>query len=149
MRLWESLKWVQGKLKGFEGVEPDFQDVEVKVPRESEAKPDIGTHGSGVSHRGFGRSSLQECLDRLNQAKVDALAPCHSAVVKENSSNPPQIHDNEQVPHTLPNDRLLPEDESQSRVKEERKEEEATPKSEPATAEVKEEVGDHDSKEFL
>ena len=55
-----------------------------------------------------------------------------------------QIHENEQVHDTLPDDRLLLEDESQSRVKEERKEEEVTPKSEPATAEVKEEQEDHD-----
>ena len=58
-----------------------------------------------------------------------------------------QIHDNEQVHDTLPDDRLLPEDESQSRIREERKEEEVTPKSEPATAEVKEEIGDHDSED--
>ena len=39
----------------------------------------------------------------------------------------------------------MPQDESQSRVKEERKDEEVTPKSEPAAANVKEEVGDQDS----
>ena len=50
-----------------EGVEPEFQDVEEELPREVETKPDLGTHGSGVSHGSFGRSSLQECLDRLNQ----------------------------------------------------------------------------------
>ena len=35
-----------------EGVEPEFQDVEEELPRESEAKPGGGggTHGSGVSH---------------------------------------------------------------------------------------------------
>ena len=54
---------------------------------------------------------------------------------------------------TLSDDRLL----SQSRVskksqnleeeEEEEEEEEVTPKSEPATAEVKEEVGDHDSED--
>ena len=57
----------------------EFQDIE-----------DLGTHGSGVSHGGFGRSSLQECLDRLNQARADAPAPCHSGVENEDSSNPPQ-----------------------------------------------------------
>ena len=39
------------------------------------------------------------------------------------------------------------EDETQSRIKEERKEEEVTPNSEPAMAEAKEEVGDHDSED--
>ena len=58
-----------------------------------------------------------------------------------------QTHDDKQVNDTLQDDRLLPEDESQSRTKEERKEEEVTPKSEPATAKVKEEVGDHDSED--
>ena len=58
-----------------------------------EAKLDLGTHGSGVSHGGFGRSLLQECLDRLNQARVDAPAPCQSGVESEDSSNPPQFTD--------------------------------------------------------
>ena len=112
---------------------------------------------SGVSHGGFGSLSLQECLDRLNQTRVDAPATCHSGVGIEDSPKPPQVmspnvgeeqtHDNEQVHDTLPDDRLLPEDESQSRIKEERKEEEVTPKSEPAIAEVKEEVGGRDSED--
>ena len=46
-----------------EGVEQEFQDVEEELPREVETKADLGIHGSGVSHGGFGRSSLQECLD--------------------------------------------------------------------------------------
>ena len=58
------------------------------------------------------------------------------------------IHDHEQVHDTLSEDPLLPKDESQSRVKEERKDEEATPKSEPAAAEVKEEIDDQDSEDL-
>ena len=73
-----------------EGVEPEFQDVEEGLSQEVETNPDVGTRVPGVSHGGFGRSSLQGCLDRLNQAKVDALAPCHSGVDNENPSNPPQ-----------------------------------------------------------
>ena len=42
-----------------EGVEPEFQDVEEELPRETEAGSEVGTHGSGVSHGGFGSSSLQ------------------------------------------------------------------------------------------
>ena len=148
-RLWESLKWIQGKLKGLKRVEPEFQDVEEELPREGETKADFGIHGSGVSHGGFGRSSLQKCLDRLNQARVDAPASCHSGVDNENSSNPPQVMSpnvgKDQVHETQPHSRLLPEDESQSRVKEGRKEEDVTPKSEAAPAEVKEEPGDHES----
>ena len=67
-----------------EGVEPEFQDIEGEPPHDVEPKADAGTHGSGVSHGGFGRSSLQECLDRLNQARVDAPAPCHSGLRMEN-----------------------------------------------------------------
>ena len=108
---------------------------------------------SGASHGGYGSSSLQECLDRLNQARTDTPAPCHSRVVTEETSNPPQvmspnmeeepIHDHEQAHDTLPEDQLLPKDESQSRVKKETEDEEVTPKSESAAAaELKEEVDD-------
>ena len=50
----------------------------------------------------------RECLDRLNQAKSNTPAPCHSRVTTEKSSNPPQVmspnveeewmHDHEQGP---------------------------------------------------
>ena len=58
-----------------------------------------------------------------------------------------QIHDHEKVQDTLPEDEVVPKDESQSQVKEERKDEEVTPKSEPAAAEIKEEAGDQDSED--
>ena len=100
-----------------EGIEPEFQDIE-KLPKVPGDKPDSG-HVSGTSHGGFGSSSLQECLDILNQARSDTPAPCHSRVM-----SPPQvlspnveedpIHDHEQVHDTLPEDQLLPKDESQS-----------------------------------
>ena len=73
-----------------EGIEPEFQDVEEEVPKDTNDNADLGTHGSRASHGGFGSSSLQECLDRLNQTRVDAPAPCHSGVKIEDSSNPPQ-----------------------------------------------------------
>ena len=55
-----------------------------------------------------------------------------------------------QASGSLPEGQLLPEDEPQSRRKEEIKDEEVTPKSEPAAVETKEEpseqdVGDQDS----
>ena len=73
-----------------EGVELEFQDVDEEVPRVSGAKPDEETHASGVSHRGFGSSSLRECLDGVNQARGSTPAPCHSGVVNEDSTSPPQ-----------------------------------------------------------
>ena len=58
-----------------DGVEPEFQDVEEELPNETETNLDLGAHGSGVSHGGFGRSSLQECLDRLNKPELMPLLP--------------------------------------------------------------------------
>ena len=58
-----------------EGVEPEFQDVEEELPRVSGTRPDVGSHVSGVFHGVFGSSSLQECLDRRNQARGKALLP--------------------------------------------------------------------------
>ena len=107
-----------------EGVEPEFRDDE-EVPKEMETNLDLGAHGPVVSHGGFGRSSLQECFDVLNQTRVDAPAPCHSGVGTEQLPNPPQVMSlkvgEEQVHDTLPDDQLLPEDESQSRIKEDKK----------------------------
>ena len=74
-----------------EGVELEVQDVEEELPRESEARSEVKTHGSGVSHRGFGSSSLQECLDRLNQTRVDVPATCHSGVGIETSPKLPHM----------------------------------------------------------
>ena len=134
-----------------EGFEPEFQDVEEEFLKMSEEKPNIG-HVSSSLYGGCGSSSLQECLDRINQTRNTAPAPCHPGVRNDESSNPPQvmspnvdreqIHDSEQVHDTLPKDVPLPEDKSQSRIKEERKDEEVIPKSEQATAEGTEEVGD-------
>ena len=72
-----------------EGIEPEFQDVEKETSRVPGDKPDSGPM-SAASHGGYGSSSLQECLDRLNQARVDTPAPCHSRVMTGELSNPPQ-----------------------------------------------------------
>ena len=53
----------------------------------------------------------------------------------------------EQVHDAMSASRLLQEDESQSRIKEERREEEVTPKSEAATVGSKEEPDEHDSED--
>ena len=50
-------------------------------------RPD-SKHASGAPHRGYGSSSLQECLDILNQARINTFAPCHSRAMIEESSNP-------------------------------------------------------------
>ena len=136
-----------------EGIEPEFLDAEEESPKVACEKTDSG-HVSGASHGGYGSSLLQECLDKLNQARSNSPVPCHSRLEIDETSNPQQvmspnveeepIYDHEQVPDILPEDQLLPKDEPQSRVKEERKDEEVTPKSEPATVETKEELSDQD-----
>ena len=72
-----------------EGIGPEFHDVEEEPLKEPGEKPNLG-HVSGSSHGGYGGSSLQECLDRLNQATSITPSPCHSRVTTERLSNPPQ-----------------------------------------------------------
>ena len=61
--------------EGFEeGIEPEFQNIEEESPKVPGDKPDSG-HVSVTSHGGHGSSSLQECLDILNQAEVIPLLP--------------------------------------------------------------------------
>ena len=136
-----------------EGIEPEFLDAEEESPKVPGNKPDSG-HVSSASHGGYGSSSLQECLNLLNQARSNSPAPCHSRVEIGEASNPQQvmspnveegpIHNHERDPDILPEDQLLPKNEPQFRVKEERKDEEVTPKSEPAAVETKEELSDQD-----
>ena len=93
-----------------EGIEPEFLGAEEESPKLPGDKPDSG-HVSGASHGGYGSSSLQECLDILNQARSNAPAPCHSRVEIDETSNPQQvmspnveeepIYDHEQVPAIL------------------------------------------------
>ena len=73
-----------------EGIEPEFQDIEEELPKVPGDKPHSG-HVSGASPGGYGSSSLQECLDMLNQARSNTPAPCHSKATNEESSNPPQF----------------------------------------------------------
>ena len=114
-------------------------------------------HVSGSSHGGYDSSSLQECSDRLNQATSITPAPCHSRVTTEKLSNPPQVMSpmwkkNRFMTKNRP---MTPYQKincchkmSHNRVKEERKDEEVTPKSEPAAADIKEEIGDLSSEEL-
>ena len=73
-----------------EGIEPEFQDIEEELPKVPGDKPHSG-HVSDPSHGGYCSSSLQECLDILNQARSNTPAPCHSKVTNKESSNLPQV----------------------------------------------------------
>ena len=134
-----------------EGLESEFHDVAEESPDITTNKPDSG-HVSCFSHGDYGSSSLQECLDLLNQAKSNSPAPCHSRVEIGKTSNPPQVmspnveeeqtYGRGQASGSLPEGQLSPEDEPQSRRKEEIKDEEVTPKLEPTAMETKDnEVG--------
>ena len=89
--------------------------------------------------KGLRRGVEPEC----QEVELMPLLPATLGVENADSSNPPQVMSpnvgEEQVHDTLSASRLLPEDESQSRIKEERKEKDVTPKSEAATAGIKEE----------
>ena len=128
-----------------EGIEPEFQDVDEGETGEAE--------GSGVPHGGFGSATLHECLDRINQSRTDAPAPCHSGVKSDESSIPPQVMspsvEEEQTHDTTSVKRPSQHDEPQPRVKEERKDEDTTPKSEAATDGTKDEPTEHDSEDSL
>ena len=73
-----------------EGIEPEFLDAEEESPKVPGEKPDSG-HISSSSHGGYGCSSLQECLNLLNQARSNSPAPCHSGVGIDQKSNPQQV----------------------------------------------------------
>ena len=110
------------------------------------------THESGAFHGGSGSAtSLRECLDRISQRGIDAPAPCHSGVMIERTPNPPQLISpnvaEELIHETMSAARPSQDDESQPRIKEERKEEEVIPKSEAATVVTKDEPAEHDSED--
>ena len=73
-----------------EGIDSEFLDAEEESPKVPAGKPDSG-HVSSASHGGYGSSSLQECLDILNQARSNSPAPCHSRVEIDEPSNPQQV----------------------------------------------------------
>ena len=72
-----------------EGLEPEFQDAEEGSLNTLGNKSDSG-HVLCSSHGGYGSSSLQECLNLLNQARSNSPAPCHSRVEIGKTPNPPQ-----------------------------------------------------------
>ena len=142
-----------------EGLESEYHDASEESPGIPNNVPNLG-HMPCFSHGGCGSSSLQECLNLLSRPKSNSLAPCHSGVASDKPPNPPQVmspnveeeqtYGRGQASGSLPEGQLLPNDEPQSRTKEEIKDEEVTPKLEKAAVETKEEpneqdVGDQDS----
>ena len=70
-----------------EGMEPEFQDAEEGSLHTVGSKSD-SDHALCSSHGGYGSSSLQECLNLLNQARSNSPAPCHSRVKIGKRPNP-------------------------------------------------------------
>ena len=67
MRLWESLKWIRGKLKGLRrGLNRNSEML--KKNYQKCLVINLIQDMCLVLHGGYGSSSLQECLDILNQA---------------------------------------------------------------------------------
>ena len=70
-----------------EGLESEVHDVAEESPDILTSKPDSGRM-LGFFPGGFGSSSLQECLNLLNQARRNSLATCHSRVEVDKPSDP-------------------------------------------------------------
>ena len=145
MRLWESLKWVLGKLKGSKRV---YLDLEYHDASENPLVPGTPNpvHTSAFSHGGCGSSSLRECVELLNNTGRNAPATLHSGVKKEKTSDPqqvmsPNVEEKETTAHatasgSMPSDTSTVKDEPQSRT-EQTKSEVPIPKLESPTLDVK------------
>ena len=139
-----------------EGLDLEYHDASENpsVPESPSLvpKPDF-------SHGGCGSSSLRvrECIELLNNTERNAPAALHSRVKKENGSDPrqvmsPNVEEKQTTAQvtsgSMPSDELLPKDEPQSRV-DKVKTEATTPKLEPPTLDVKEEMGEPEANEQM
>ena len=138
-----------------EGLNLEYHDASenssVPEPPDLVPKPDF-------SHGGCGSSSLRECIELLNNTEHNAPAALHSRVKKENRSDPRQVMspnvEEKQITAqvttsgSMPSDELLPKDEPQSRG-DKVKSEVLTPKLEPSTLDVKEEMSEPDATDTI
>ena len=76
-----------------EGNDSDFQDAEEVTTKETDIddRIEIEERGPGEMHGRFGSATLRECLDRINQGRIVALATLHSGEGTEKSADPPQV----------------------------------------------------------
>ena len=136
-----------------EGIDSEFQDAEEVTTGETGEVMEAEVHGVGGFHGGFGSATLRECLDRINQSRTDAPATCHSGVDTEKLPDPPQVMspnvEGDQTHESTSVKPPSPDSESQPRTKEEKKEEDVTPKSEAAPVGVKDEPAEPDSEDSL
>ena len=112
------------------------------------------TRETVLSHGGCGSSSLRECIELLNNTERQAPAPCHSRVKMENRSDPrqvmsPNVEESQSTAKqtasgSVPSDSSPLKEEPQTRT-EQVKSEASTPKIEPSTTDVKEEIDESDT----
>ena len=77
-----------GEAERFEeGLDSEYHDAAEEPTDTNKPEPE---HMPCFSHGGCGSSSLQECLDLLNQTRSNSPAPCHSGVKSGKSSDPLQ-----------------------------------------------------------
>ena len=128
-----------------EGIDSEFQDAEEVITEGTEKVIETEVHEVGGLHGGFGSATLRECLDRINQDRTDAPAARHSRVDTEKIPDPPQVMspnvEEDQTRESTSAKPPSPGSKSQPRIKEERKEEDVTPKSEAAQVGAKDEPG--------
>ena len=74
-----------------EGVEPEFQNVEEELPKDTGVNADLGTHGSEASDGGFGSLHYKSAWIDLIRPELMPPAPGHSGAEMKISSNPPQV----------------------------------------------------------
>ena len=107
-----------------------------------------------LSHGGCGSSSLREYIELLNNTERNAPATCHSGAKMENRSGPrqvmsPNVKESQSTAErtasgSAPNDSSPLKEEPQVQT-EQMKSEASTPKIEPSTTDVKEEVDESDT----
>ena len=110
-----------GETEGFEeGTDLVYHDA-AEDPNDLE--PEENTREAVLSHGGCGSSSLQECIELLNNPQRKSPATCHSGPKMENGSGPSQVMSPnveesqttaDQIPSDLmPGDSLMPKEEPQ------------------------------------
>ena len=138
--------------EGFdEGLDLEYHDA-TDDPRVLE--PVESMRKSVLSHGGCGSSSPRECIELLNNTERNAPATLRSRVKTENTSDPRQVtspsaeESQKTAKHTtsgsVPIDSSPLKDEPQTRT-EQMKSEAPTPKVEPSTTDVKEEIDEPDT----
>ena len=136
-----------------EGIDSEFQDAEEVTTGETGEVIGTEVHGVGGFHGGLGSATLRECLDRMYQSSTGRPCCPPLLVDAEKLPDPPQVTspsvEEDQTREFTSVQPPSPDSESQPRIKEERKEEDVTPKSETAPVGAKDEPAEPDPEDSL